>query len=92
MTGYSSEELLKMHPWELVDEENRDFFRSLVLRRLKGEEFTSVHNEALLIKKDDTTLDVKVSTETIHYHGKYAGIGIIVDISDIVKKNQIIKV
>jgi diguanylate cyclase (GGDEF)-like protein/PAS domain S-box-containing protein len=92
MTGYTSEELLGMHPWELVDEKNRDVFRSLVLRRLRGEEFTSVHNEALLVKKDNTTLDVKVSAETAHYHGSYAGIGIVIDITDIVKKNQIIKV
>ncbi|WP_152184218.1 sensor domain-containing diguanylate cyclase [Sulfurimonas indica] len=92
MTGYTTQELLKMHPWELVDESNKQSFQTIIQRRLQGEEFTSVHNEALLVKKDNTTLDVKVSAETIHYRGKYAGIGIIIDITDIVKKNQIIKV
>ena len=92
MTGYSTEELLKMHPWDLVDERHKDAFEALIRRRLAGEEFTSVHNEALLIKKNREPLAVKVSAETIHYRGSYAGIGIIIDISDIIKKNQIIKV
>jgi diguanylate cyclase (GGDEF)-like protein/PAS domain S-box-containing protein len=92
MTGYSVKELLTMHPWDLVNDENKTSFQELISRRLRGEMFTSVHNEAPLIKKNHDALAVKVSTETIYYKGQYAGIGIIIDITDIVKKNQIIKV
>jgi len=92
MTGYTTAELLKMHPWDLVDQKHRDKFQKLVMKRLHGEMFTSVHNEALLIKKSNEALSVKLSTETIHYKGNYAGIGIVIDITDIIKKNQIIRV
>jgi len=92
MTGYTEEELLRMHPWELVDGSSREVFRQLVYKRLRGEMFSSVHNEAYLVKKNKEMLSVKISAETIHYQGAYAGIGIVIDISDIMKKNQMIKV
>lgn len=92
MTGYSVEELLKMHPWDLVDVSNKEKFKELVLRRLKGEMFCSVYNEAVVIKKNKKALHLKISVETTHYRGAYAGIGIAVDISDIIEKDSIIKV
>jgi len=92
MTGYSESELLKMHPWDLVDEINQKAFKRLVGKRLRGEMFSSVHNGAYLIKKDKERLSVKISTETIQYKDSYAGIGIVIDISDIMKKNQMIRV
>ena len=92
MTGYSIDELLHMHPWELVDEQHRRIFKRYIKKRLKGEMFSSVHNEVYLIKKNQEKLSVKISAETIHYKGGYAGIGITIDISDIVKKNQMIRV
>jgi len=92
MTGYTQEELLKMHPWEIAEEKDKNSFKKIVKRRLKGEMFPVVHNESLLVKKNNERLNVKVSAETIHYKGSYAGIGIVIDISDIIKKNQIIKV
>ena len=92
MTGYSVNELLGMHPWDLVDEKHKKSFQRFVQRRLKGEMFSSVHNDALLVRKNNELLNVKISAETIHYKNGYAGIGIAIDISDIVKKNQMIKV
>jgi len=92
MTGYSSEELLEMHPWDLVDEKHKKSFQRYVYKRLKGEEFKAVHNDALLITKEEQEISVKISAETIYYAGGYAGIGIVIDITDIIKKNQIIKV
>jgi len=92
MTDYSVDELLHIHPWELVDASYKEAFKRTIARRLEGEEFSSVYNDALLITKDKRALDVKVYNETIHYKGNYAGIGIIIDITDIIKKNQVIKV
>jgi len=92
MTGYTQEELLQMHPWDLVEQKDQEQFEKIVQRRINGEMFPVVHNESLLIKKNKDSLNVKISAETIHYKGSYAGIGIVIDISDIVKKNQIIKV
>ena len=92
VTGYSEEELLKMHPWDLVDNKHKNTFKRYIYRRLKGEKFKAIHNDSLLVTKDQEFLNVKISAETIYYDGGYAGIGIAIDISDIVKKNQIIKV
>jgi len=92
MTGYTEEELLQMHPWDLVEENEKETFKRLIKRRLRGEMFTFIHNDSLLVTKDNERLNVKVSAETIRYGDSYAGIGIMIDISDIVKKNQIIKV
>jgi len=92
MTGYTTKELLAMHPWDLVDAHNRRPFKQLVQKRLRGEMFSSVHNDTYLIRRDETRLDVKISAETIRYKDSYAGIGVMMDISDIVKKNQMIQV
>jgi len=92
MTGYSAEELLHMHPWEITEECEQEAFKKLIKRRLAGEMFSFIHNDSLLVKKNQERLSVKVSAETIKYDGGYAGIGITIDISDIVKKNQMIKV
>jgi len=92
MTGYSTRELLNMHPWDLVDSKHREPFKKYVYRRLKGEEFKAVHNDAFLMKKSCESVNVKISAETIYYENGYAGIGIVIDITDIVKKNQVIKV
>ena len=92
MTGYSVSELLHMHPWDLVDTQNKKAFKRLVYRRLQGEMFPSIHNDALLVRKNHELLNVKISAETIRYKNGFAGIGIVIDISDIVKKNQMIKV
>jgi diguanylate cyclase (GGDEF)-like protein/PAS domain S-box-containing protein len=92
MTGYSREELLQMHPWKLVETKSQEAFKNNVQRRLRGEMFTYVDNDSSLVKKDGKRVPVKVSTETIRYKDRYAGIGIIIDISDIVRKNKIINV
>ena len=92
MTGYSSQELLNMHPWDLVEEKEKENFKKLIMRRLQGEMFSFVHNDSLLVTKNQERLSVKVSAETIKYEGSYAGIGIMIDITDIVKKNEMIKV
>ena len=92
MTGYTSQELLAMHPWDLVEEREKDNFQKLIVRRLRGEMFSFIHNESLLVKKNGERLSVKVSAETIKYDNGYAGIGIMIDISDIIKKNETIKV
>jgi diguanylate cyclase (GGDEF)-like protein/PAS domain S-box-containing protein len=92
MTGYTKSELLAMHPWDLAPETYKDMLKALIQKRLNGEMFTSIQNDIPLVKKDGRPLAVKISTETIHYQGEYAGIGILMDISDIIKKNQMIKV
>jgi diguanylate cyclase (GGDEF)-like protein/PAS domain S-box-containing protein len=92
MTGYTSQELLSMHPWDLVEEKHKDAFKELVRKRIKGEAFSTIHNDIPLIRKDQEQLPVKVSAETALCEGSYVGIGIVIDVSDIVKKNQIIKV
>ena len=92
MTGYTAAELLKMHPWDLVEEQEKNILKTLIQRRVGGEIFSLVHNDSLLVRKNGDRLNVKVSAETIKYQGEYAGVGTAIDISDIVKKNEMIKV
>jgi diguanylate cyclase (GGDEF)-like protein/PAS domain S-box-containing protein len=92
MTGYTVEELLHMHPWDLLEKRRRKLFQRFIQKRLRGELFSSVHNNVHLLKKDERRVAVKISAETIHYQGDYAGIGIVMDISDLVHKNQMINV
>jgi diguanylate cyclase (GGDEF)-like protein/PAS domain S-box-containing protein len=92
MSGYSEEELLQMHPWELVEKEKQDKFEQIVKKRLSGAHFKANYTDAHLLQKSGQLQDVKVSVETINYNQSYAGLGVVMDISDVVKQKQMIQV
>lgn len=92
ITGYLPEELLELHPWDLVEKRYKERFKKYVQRRLKGEFFSTIYNDVRLVQKNGEYLAVKITAETIEYRGGYGGIGVVMDITDIVNQNQTIKV
>ncbi|MDF1876375.1 diguanylate cyclase [Sulfurimonas sp. SAG-AH-194-L11] len=91
MTEYSEEELLNMLPWEMFDKDSVDKIREVSLLRVKGEVFPEIYNDAKLITKSGNVLICRASTNTIEYDGGYAGVGSIVDITDVIETKEQLK-
>jgi len=81
ITGYSKEELYKMHPWEIVNDKNRELVHEICLRRLRGEHFRGYHDLAIVTKKGEIKVN-RITTNTIKHDGEYAGLGTCVDVTD----------
>jgi len=88
MTGYSFEELQTMKPWELGDLASQKLLKKSIEKRLAGEIFSSTYEQAKLRRKDGKELCIRLSVETVYYEGGYGGMGCIVDISDVVEKEN----
>jgi diguanylate cyclase (GGDEF)-like protein/PAS domain S-box-containing protein len=88
MVGYSKEELYKMDAWSLMVETEREYVQSIMLRRLQGEKFPLSYKNAQLIHKDGSVHTHRISTETIEYEGSPAGLGTIMDITDILEMQE----
>lgn len=91
MVGYTKEEIYTMDAWALVAEESREFIHQSVLRRLKGESFPLVYKDMTLIGKENNRVICRVSTETIQYKGGNAGLGTILDVTDILQTQERLK-
>ncbi|GAB6066000.1 EAL domain-containing protein [Aquifex pyrophilus] len=81
LTGYSEEELLRMNPLELVDEEYKELVSSIIERRLRGERFPILYKELKFKRKDGRRIWALVFSDTILYEGKYAGFVLVFDIT-----------
>ncbi len=76
---YSEEELKNMKPEEVVIEELREAIRSIVKKRLKGEQFDRLYQELPVLTKTGKVKNVLVFTRTVLWNGKPAGFVIFVD-------------
>ncbi len=83
MTGYSAEEFYGMTPWEIMATENKETAKQTVQRRLKGEEFPGEYNDVVIITKNNQHRTMRVSTQTITYNNRFAGMGTLVDVTDL---------
>jgi len=82
MTGYSEEELQSMSVIELIDpSEDLEFIKSVIERRLRGEQFEITYKELKLKRKDGRVIHALVFSRMILFEGKYAGFAIIIDIT-----------
>jgi diguanylate cyclase (GGDEF)-like protein/PAS domain S-box-containing protein len=88
MTGYSFKELQSMQPWELANPSSHEHLKKNIQRRLSGEVFSSTYNKVKLRAKDGRDLCIKLAVETIYSDGEYAGLGTVVDISDVIEKEN----
>ena len=80
MTGYSEEELKRMSPLELFDpSEDLEFIKSVIERRLRGEQFEITYKELKLKRKDGKVIHALVFSRTILFEGEYAGFVIVID-------------
>ena len=91
MLGYTKEELYTMDAWALLPEENQESIREIVLKRIVGEKFPLLYQDTNLIHKDGSILTCRVSTKTIQYEGRYAGLGTTLDITDILHTQERLK-
>ena len=91
MVGYTKEELYTMDSWSLVSVDKRELIHQAVQRRLRGESFPLVYNDTILVRKDTTPLTCRVYTNTIQYEGGYAGLGTVIDITDILQTQKRLK-
>ena len=92
ITGFSPDELKRMHPWDFVEEEMRDLFRQRVIKRVAGEFFSTSYNDIPMRTKSGNPKIVRGSVETILYEGGYAGIAIITDITDLVEAREKVRI
>ncbi len=82
ITGYTEEELKSMSPLDLVDDsENKELIKSIMIRRLSGEQFERVYSELKLKRKDGKVIYTLTFSKTILFNGEYAGFVIVLDIT-----------
>ena len=88
MTGYTAQELLQLHPWELVTYEKRHEIERIVHRRLRGEKFFNAYSDIEIITKSGEIRLMRLTVDTTMDEGHYAGAGSVVDITEIVKQKE----
>ncbi len=64
MTGFSAEELLAMHAWELVPEEEQQVYYMKSVIPLP-DDYPDADNDVTLSRKDGTTIPVSLSTRNV---------------------------
>ncbi len=90
ITGYSIKELLNKNFWDLVHEDDKILARERGEKRLKGE-YVPDSYEMRLITKDNREKWINYSAKIIEFNGKSAVLGIAVDISEIKKSQEKIR-
>ena len=92
MSGYTRKELLEMKPWELADKSVQEEMRIIMSRRLSGEQFPHAYDDLALASKSGEVKITRLMTETIKYKNGYAGLGSIVDITDVKETKRKLKI
>lgn len=83
LSGYSREELCKMKIWEMIDINYQEKVREVAEKRLQGEQFPYTYQDIQLVTKSGQLRTIRASTKTITYNGHFAGMGAIIDITDL---------
>ncbi len=81
LTGYSKDELYRMHYWEIVDPEYQHMIRDRGVKRQQYEDFNMSY-EFSIIAKDGKKKWVSLKGNRIVYKGKKAGMISAIDISE----------
>lgn len=88
ITGYTTKELNHIKPWEIVEESYKENIKEVVKKRLKGNSFPKEYKDINIVTKSGQLKTVRVTTQTIKYQNKYAGMGSITDVTDIIKTKK----
>ncbi len=81
LTGYNREELLDFEIWNLLHPGDREKIRGIGKRRAQGEKVSNTYT-AKVLSKDGKILVCDFSVNAIQYHGKYAVLGVVRDITE----------
>lgn len=92
LSGYSREELYKMKIWELVDTAYQEKVKEIAEQRLEGKQFPYTYQDIKVVTKSGQIKTMRVSTETISYNGSFAGMGTMIDITDIKETKEQLKI
>ena len=88
LTGYSKEELLKMHFWDLVHEDYKEIVKERGRRRQRGEIVKPAIYEIPYYTKDGKIRWGLFSFTNIMYRGRTAGMATVIDITEIREKEK----
>ncbi len=91
MIGYSAEELYKMSPVDLVEDGMKPEFIKNIKKRLAGIKFPKTYNDVKFTTKSGQVKITRLMVETIEHKGGFAGLGTIIDITDMKKTVQKLK-
>lgn len=92
LIGYSKEELYTMKIWEIIDKPYQSKVREIAEQRIQGIQFPYTYQDIKLITKSGQPKTMRASTKTIIYHGHFAGMGTIIDITDIKETKEQLKI
>ncbi len=91
LTGYSREELLRMSPQELLDDESKELFQELIKNRWEGEKINDA-NRFGVIKKDGSKLWSILNSKLTYLDNQLDhAIVIAYDVTEIVKMEEALK-
>ncbi len=85
ITGYTQEELLTMHPWEVLTSQYQEKIKEVAKKRISGEMRESTQMQVDVKRKDGRIRNTKVSVATMPYQGGFVGTGNIIDITDVIE-------
>ncbi|HVN16702.1 MAG TPA: PAS domain S-box protein [Anaerolineales bacterium] len=81
MLGYTPDKMVNTPIMDYIARESQALIVNRIKARLAGQEVPSVY-EAILQRKDGTTVDAELSAGVIEYRGKPADVGVIRDITE----------
>lgn len=82
ITGYTENELLTMHPWEIIAPEFRERAKQAIGERSQGRKDPILYKEIKLVTKDGEERWGAVYTNSIEYKGRLAELGNLIDITE----------
>ncbi|MDQ7042851.1 MAG: diguanylate cyclase, partial [Sulfurimonas sp.] len=91
MLGYSTSEIYNLKPSDIIEKSFQEHIKQVTQRRLRGEEFPESYSDIKVLTKSGKIKIMRVATQTIKYKGGYAGMGSLIDITDIKKAKQELK-
>ncbi|PHR58555.1 MAG: hypothetical protein COA44_03700 [Arcobacter sp.] len=88
MTGYTLNDLKDKEVWDIVKEPMKEKVRIAAQGRLQGKKFSQHYDDVNILTKSGEYKTFRVMTQTIHLSGGYAGLGTMIDITDIKKTKK----
>ena len=88
MLGYTISEIYNLYPWEISEKDFQEQIKLIVQRRLNGEIFPKTYDDINIVTKNGQAKIMRITTQTVRYQDKYAGMGSAIDITDIKKTKR----